>query len=52
MARRVAIWGSRDEVIEKCAEFVNAGAQHLLLNPVFDELEHMEQLAAEVVPHL
>jgi len=52
MARRVAVWGSRDEVIEKCADFVAAGAKHLLLHPVFDEMEHMEQLAAEVMPHL
>ncbi len=52
MGRRVAVWGSRDEVIEKCLEFVTAGAQHLLLHPVFDEMEHMEQLAAEVMLHL
>jgi hypothetical protein len=29
-----------------------AGAQHLLLNPMFDDLEHLEVLAQEVLPHL
>lgn len=29
-----------------------AGAQHLLLNPMFDDLEHLELLAQEVMPHL
>jgi hypothetical protein len=31
---------------------VRAGAQHLLLNPVFDEMEHLELLARDVVPQL
>jgi hypothetical protein len=31
---------------------VIAGAQHLLLNPVFDEMEHLELLARDVVPQL
>ena len=52
MATRVSIWGSRAECTDKLGELVQAGAQHLLLNPVFDELEHIELLAREVVPHL
>lgn len=52
MASRVAIWGSRAECLDKLAEIVQAGAQHLMLNPVFDDLEHLELLAQEVVPHL
>jgi alkanesulfonate monooxygenase SsuD/methylene tetrahydromethanopterin reductase-like flavin-dependent oxidoreductase (luciferase family) len=52
MAVRVSIWGSRAECTDKLGELVRAGAQHLLLNPVFDELEHIELLAQEVVPHL
>jgi hypothetical protein len=31
---------------------VRAGAQHFLLNPVFDEMEHLEKLASEVMPRL
>jgi hypothetical protein len=33
-------------------ELVQAGAQHLMLNPVFDEMNHLELLAQEVVPKL
>ncbi|MCB0000339.1 MAG: LLM class flavin-dependent oxidoreductase [Anaerolineales bacterium] len=52
MGSRVSIWGSQAECLDKLGELVQAGAQHLLLNPVFDEREHLELLAAEVVPHL
>lgn len=51
-APRVSIWGSRAECLDKLGELVRAGVHHLLLNPVFDELEHLELLAQEVVPHL
>ncbi len=52
MGSRVSIWGSGAECIDKLRELVRAGAQHLLLNPVFDELEQLELLAREVMPHL
>jgi probable F420-dependent oxidoreductase len=52
MATRVAVWGSQHECLDKLGALVKAGAQHLLLNPVFDEMEHLELLAQEVVPHL
>ena len=52
MASRDAIWGSVSECIEGIREIVDAGAQHLLLNPVFDEMEHLECLAEEIVPAL
>lgn len=52
MASRVSIWGGRAECTDKLREVVQAGAQHLLLNPVFDEIEHVELLAHEVIPHL
>jgi probable F420-dependent oxidoreductase len=52
MAPRVSIWGSRQECIDKLGELVRAGARHFLLNPVFDEMEHLEVLAREVVPKL
>jgi len=45
MAARVSIWGSRTECIDKLSELVRAGAHHLMLNPVFDEMEHLEVLA-------
>ncbi|HTW87363.1 MAG TPA: LLM class flavin-dependent oxidoreductase [Candidatus Binataceae bacterium] len=52
MGSQVSIWGGRAEVTDKLRELVRAGAQHLLLNPVFDEMEHAELLAREVMPHL
>jgi probable F420-dependent oxidoreductase len=51
-APRVSIWGGRAECIDKLGELTRAGAQHLLLNPVFDDMEHLELLAQEVVPRL
>ena len=52
MASRVSIWGGRAEIIDKLGELVRAGAQHFLLNPVFEEMEHMELLATDVIPRL
>jgi probable F420-dependent oxidoreductase len=52
MASRVAVWGSRAACLDQLGALVQAGAQHLLLNPVFDEMEHLELLAQEIVPHL
>ena len=52
MAPRVSIWGGTAEVVDKLGELVRAGAQHFLLNPVFDDLEHLEKLAADVMPRL
>lgn len=51
-APRVSIWGSPVECTDKLGALVQAGAQHLLLNPVFDEIEHVELLAQDVMPHL
>ena len=52
MASQVSIWGSRDECLEKLGLLVQTGAKHLMLNPVFDETEHLELLAEEIVPNL
>jgi probable F420-dependent oxidoreductase len=45
MATRVSLWGSRQECTDKLNELVRAGARHLMLNPVFDEMEQLEVLA-------
>jgi alkanesulfonate monooxygenase SsuD/methylene tetrahydromethanopterin reductase-like flavin-dependent oxidoreductase (luciferase family) len=52
MASRVSIWGNCAECLDQLGELVRAGARHLLLNPVFDEMEQMELMASEVVPKL
>jgi hypothetical protein len=36
----------------RLGELTLTGAQHLMLNPVFDEMEHLELLAQEVLPQL
>ncbi|HVN30054.1 MAG TPA: LLM class flavin-dependent oxidoreductase [Candidatus Binataceae bacterium] len=52
MASRVSIWGGVAECVDKLGELVRAGAQHFLLNPVFDDIEHLEKLASDVMPQL
>ncbi len=52
LGTRVCLWGGRQEIIDRLNEVVRAGARHLLLNPAFDEMEHLELLAQDVVPHL
>ena len=52
MAEQVSVFGGPQEVVDGLAEVVRGGAQYLLLNPVFDEREHLEQLASEIMPAL
>jgi len=49
---KVAIWGGTGECGEKIQALVNAGAQHIVFNPMFDEMEHLEICAKEIMPHL
>jgi probable F420-dependent oxidoreductase len=48
----VAVWGPPAACVEGLAAVAEAGAEMILLNPLFDEAEQMERLAAEVMPHL
>jgi probable F420-dependent oxidoreductase len=50
LADRVAVVGDSAEVIAGLREIRTAGAELLLLNPVFDEMRHLEQLADEILP--
>lgn len=52
LADRVAIWGNREECLEKLNEIIAAGAKLLILNPVFELREHLEILANDIVPKL
>ena len=52
LADRVAVFGSPDACVEGLAEVVRAGAQLIVLNPVFDQERQAEMLAAEVIPAL
>lgn len=49
---RVSVWGSKDECTAKIQEIVSAGAQRIVFNPMFDEMEHLEICAQEIMPHL
>jgi probable F420-dependent oxidoreductase len=48
----VAVYGDVDTCVEGLRRVLDAGARMLLLNPVTDELEHLERFAAEVAPKL
>ena len=48
----VAVYGPPDACVRSLREVAAAGAELILLNPLFDEAEQMERLVAEVVPKL
>jgi len=52
LAEQVAIRGEPAECVDRLRELVEGGARFLMLHPVFDELEQLERLAAEVAPKL
>ena len=49
---KVSIWGSSGECTEKIQQIVTAGAQQIVFNPLFDEMEHLVICAKEIMPHL
>ena len=52
LAAEVSVWGSVDQCVAGVRDVIAAGARLVMLNPVFDEVEQLETLAAEVVPRL
>jgi probable F420-dependent oxidoreductase len=48
----VAVFGPPESCVEGLRAVAGAGAELILLNPLFDEPEQMERLAAEVMPHV
>ena len=52
LGAEVSVWGSAAQCAEKLAEIVDGGAQMLMLNPMFDHMEHLEQLTGEVIPNI
>lgn len=52
LAERVSVWGAPEECVDRLAEIVAGGAKFLILNPVFDEMEQLEQFASEIAPKL
>jgi len=48
----VAVYGSPEACAKGLGQVAEAGAELILLNPLFDDADQMERLAAEVVPRL
>ena len=48
----VAVTGTPDDCVRGVQEVADAGAEMILLNPLFDDAEQMERLAAEVMPRV
>jgi probable F420-dependent oxidoreductase len=51
LAEEVCVWGDVDACVEGLQAVLAAGAGFLLLNPVFDEMEHLDRFA-EIAPRL
>jgi probable F420-dependent oxidoreductase len=49
---KVSIWGGSAECTEEIQAIIKAGAQQIVFNPMFDEMEHLEICAKEIMPHL
>ena len=52
LGSRVSIWGSVAQCVEGLMDLVTGGAQMLMLNPMFDHMEHLEAFSSEVIPQL
>ncbi|MBI1734744.1 MAG: LLM class flavin-dependent oxidoreductase [Candidatus Rokubacteria bacterium] len=52
LAAEVAVFGDVPECADRLGEIVAAGAGALLLNPVFDEIDHLERFAFDIAPAL
>jgi probable F420-dependent oxidoreductase len=52
LAAQVSVWGSTEECLDGLRAVLAGGARLLMLNPVFDELEHLEAFAGDLAPRL
>ena len=52
LAAEVSVWGDPGECLDRLSEITAAGVGFLMLNPVFDELEHLDQFASEIAAKL
>ena len=48
----VAVVGNAAAVVAGIRDVIDAGAELVVLNPLFDEPEHMERVATDVIPQL
>ena len=52
LAERVSGWVSVEKCILGMQEVLDAGAEMLMFNPVFDHMENLEILTSDIIPHL
>ena len=52
MAEEVSVWGPPEECIAGLQQVIAAGASMIMLNPVFDDMEHLEIFASAIAPKL
>lgn len=52
MAEEVSVWGSPEDCLAGLRQVTAAGAGMLMLNPVFDDMEHLELFASEIAPKI
>jgi probable F420-dependent oxidoreductase len=52
LAGEVSVWGSPADCLDQLGQVVAAGAGLVMLNPVFDDMEHLEVFAAEFLGKL
>ena len=52
LAGEVSVWGGPAECLDQLGQVVAAGAGLVMLNPVFDDMEHLEVFAAEFLGKL
>lgn len=52
IADHAAIYGDSNECLDGLGEFIQAGARHLLINPVYDDMEQLEIISSDILPGL
>ena len=52
MAEEVSVWGPSEECVAGLQQVIAAGAGMVMLNPVFDDMEHLDVFASEIAPKL
>lgn len=52
LAAQVSVWGDVEMCVAGLRQVQEAGAEFLMLNPVFDEMDQLERFAAELAPKL
>lgn len=52
MVEEICVWGTAQQCVDGLADVISGGAELLILNPIGDYLDQMEDFAKNVIPHL